>query len=61
MHKKLWDLTRIHRLWVVPVLVQPQATDSAMLTVIVCAIMRVAALSLWCIAFSLQDFCQYII
>ena len=61
MHKKLWDLTRMHRLWVVPELVQPLATDSAMLTAVVCGAMRVAALSLWCHAFSLQDFCQYII
>ena len=38
-----------------------QATDSAVLTAIVCGVMRVAALSLWCLAFSLQDFCQYII
>ena len=61
MHKKLWDLTRMHRFWVVPALAQPQATDSAMLTAVVCGVMHVAALSLWCLAFSLQDFCQYIL
>ena len=61
MHKKLWDLTRMHRLWVVPAWVQPLATDSPMLSAIVCGAMRVAALSIWCLAFFLQDFCQYII
>ena len=61
MHKKLWDLTRTHRLWVVQALVQPQATDRSMLTAIVSGVMRVAAVSLWCLAFSLQDFCQYTI
>ena len=61
MHKKLWDLTRMHRARVVPARVQPQATVSAMLTAVVYGVMRVAALPLWCLAFSLQDFCQYII
>ena len=61
MHKKFWDLTCIHRLPVVPALVQPLATDSAMLTAIVCGVMHVTVLSLWCLAFSLQDFCQYVI
>ena len=57
IHKKLWDLIPMHRLWVVPTWVQSQATDSAMLTAIMCGVMRVVVLSLWCLAFSLQDFC----
>ena len=59
MQKKLWNLTRMHRLHVIPVWVQPQATDSAMLTAVMCGVMRVTALCLWCLAFSWQDFCQY--
>ena len=53
MHKKLWDLTLMHRLQVVVAWVQPLATDSAMLTAVECGIVRVAVLSLWCLAFSL--------
>ena len=49
MHKKLYDLTHMHRLLVVPALVQPQTTDGAMLTAVVCGVMSVAALSLWCL------------
>ena len=60
IHSKIRKKLR-NRLWVVPALVQPQATDSAMLTAVVCCVMHVTALSLWCLAFSLQNFYQYII
>ena len=46
MHKKLWDLTPMHRLQVVPAWVWPQATDSAVLTAVMCGVMHVIALYL---------------